>query len=272
MFYVNRLFGLLVDTLLGPFERPWPALVCAALVTSVLMLLIMRWTSPGRSVRRARDRLTARVLELVLFRHDALVSLGAGGRILAANARYLATLAGPLAIAAVPCMLLIAQFACWFTWRPLRVGESALVEVKLRDAASANAAVELSASPLAQVEVGPLRAPALAEVDWRLRAERAGVDSIEARVGDAAPARKQIAVGDSFVKVSQRRPDAGLWNQVLNPGEPPLDPSTSIAEIGIRYPPRKLYLGNTDVDWLLAFVVLTIAFGLVLKRPLGVQI
>ena len=80
---LQTITGLFVDLLLAPFTRPWPALAAAALVTAVMMLLIVRWTSRADATRRAKDRLTARVLELVLFRHDATVSCTAVGRILA---------------------------------------------------------------------------------------------------------------------------------------------------------------------------------------------
>ncbi|MGE5191552.1 MAG: hypothetical protein ACM3U2_03560, partial [Deltaproteobacteria bacterium] len=133
MSHVNAITGFLVDGLMQALGRPWPALVAAALATSVLLLILIRWTSSPADVRRARDRLTARVLELVLFRHDMLVSFTAVGRILAANASYFRTLLRPLALTAVPGLLILAQLACWFDGRPLRVGEAALVEAKFRD-------------------------------------------------------------------------------------------------------------------------------------------
>src|SRR5436190_23350024 len=119
MKYSNALTGLLVDTIMAPFDRPWPALAFAAFVLAIAMLLIVRWTSSPEAIRRAKGRLTARVLELVLFRHDAFVSFGAGGRILAANFRYLAALGLPLAVSAVACGLILAQLSCWFSNRPL---------------------------------------------------------------------------------------------------------------------------------------------------------
>ena len=75
MSYINSFSGFIVDALLRPFVGPWPALAVAALATAVLMLLIIRWTFSPERIRRTKDRLTARVLELVLFRHDAGVSL-----------------------------------------------------------------------------------------------------------------------------------------------------------------------------------------------------
>jgi hypothetical protein len=270
---VNLITGFLGDALLRWFSSPWPALAAAALATSLVMLLVVRWTSSPAAVGRARNRLTARVLELVLFRHDAFVSFTAGGRILAANLAYLRTLLRPVALSLAPCLLILAQLACWFDARPLRVGEAALIEVKLRDGLTVtDRAVLLSGAEAVRVETDGMRVPRLAEIDWRLRGARPGIDRVEIHCGDEAPVRKDVVVGDDFQKVSRRRSQVGLWEQLLYPCEPTIDAAQSIVQIDVRYPARQMYLGNWEIHWLVAFLALTILFALVLKRPLHVQI
>jgi len=273
MQYLNLLTGALIDALMRPFSRPWPALAAAAAVTAVLMLLIVRATSSPAAIRRAKNRLTARVLELVLFRHDAAVSFTAGGRILAANFAYLGALTVPLAFSIVPCMLLLAQLASWFEFRPLRVGEPALLEVKLRDGAPVTERrVSLSGFEGVRVDTAALRVPALSEFDWRLRGDRPGPGWVEITVEGEAPLRKEIAVGDGFYKVSRRKTAGGVWETFLHPAEPPIDRTSSIERIEVRYPMRTLDLGGWEINWVVAFLVLAVGFGLVLRRPLGVQL
>ncbi len=272
MIYVNSFADLFVGTLLQQFARPWPGLVAIALATSIAMLLVIRWTSSPAVIRRTKNRLTARVLELVLFRHDAVVSSTALGRILAANLAYLRTMLRPLLFSALPCLLILSQLSCWFSARPLQVGETALVEVTLRDDFPLKERpVSLSAPDFVQIETDPLRIPRLSEVDWRLRARREGVDFVEIHAGDEAPIRKQIVVGDTLRKVSLRRTGRGLWEQFLHPVESPIERGHAVVQVAVRYPPRQLYLGSTAVDWLAAFLALTIVFSLILKRPLRVQ-
>src|SRR5262249_26255045 len=152
---------------------PWPALSAAALVTAVVMLLIFRWTTRPRRTRRAKDRLTARVLELVLFRHDAVVNFTALYRILAANAGYLQTVLAPLALGLAPGLLILFQLSCWFAWRPLAVGETAAVEVRLRDGFPVfERGVELSSAENALVETAGARSLRPPAVAWRVRADR----------------------------------------------------------------------------------------------------
>lgn len=273
MRYLNFLSGFLVDGLLKPFVRPWPALAASALVTAVVMLLIIRRTSSPDRIRRSKNRFVARVLELVLYRDDAWVSLTAGGRILLANGAYLRTLLVPLSVSAIPCLLILSQLACWFENRPLLIGEAALVEVSLRDSFRVmEQSIELALPAGIGLETQALRVPSLPAVDWRVRARKEGARWIEVQAVGEAPIRKQIVVGEEFQKVSQIRTSGGWWNQFLNPAEPPIDESSSIAAVRVVHPRRQMLLGSREVDWLLAFAVLTIVFGLLLKRPLRVRI
>ncbi len=273
MSYLNAIVGFFVDALMRPFDRPWSALVAAAFVTAFLMLLIIRWTSSPAAIRRAKNRLIARVLELVLFRNDALVSFTAGGRILAANGFYLLRLLRPVLFSAVPFVLILTQLTCWFAIRPLHVGETTILEIKLREGLLVTArSVVVSGNNAIDIETSALHIPRLSEIDWRLRGVQDGVDSIEIEIDHEVPVSKQIVVGETLQKVSQRRTGSGLRGQFLFPAEPPIDAASSVAEVNVRYPMRRLYLANREIDWLLAFVVLTMIFGLILKCPLRVEL
>jgi hypothetical protein len=273
MTYLNSFADLVVGTLLRQFNRPWPGLVAVALATSIVMLLVIRWVQSPASIHRAKDRLIARVLELVLFRHDARVSFTAGGRILAANLAYLRTLLWPIVISAVPCILILSQLSCWYGWRPLKAGEAALVEVKLRDGFPVmEQLVSLAVPTYVRVETDGVRVLAPAEVAWRLRGEHEGNESLGVKVGNEELVLKQLVVSENLQKVSARRSRRGLWEALLYPAERPIDKASSIVEVNVRYPPRVLYLGNMEIDWVLAFVILTMIFGLLLKRPMRVQL
>src|SRR5262249_21758288 len=95
--------------------------------------------------------------------------------------------------------------------------------------------------------------------------------SVQISAGSQGPVDKQVVVGDNLRKISQHRTGPGLWEQFLNPAEPPIDVGHSIRQVTVHYPQRHFYAGSYDVDWLLAFLALTIVFSLILKRPLRVQ-
>lgn len=278
MAWLNAICGFFVDQLLAPFDRAWPALAAAALATALLMLFVVRLTAHPNATIRAKNRLIARVLELVLFRHDAGVSFSAGGRILMATWGHLRTLLIPLAVGLVPFLFIMAQLACWLETRPLAVGEAAVVEVQLRDGFPiweqsvsledpGNAPVETEG-----VRTGGVRTGSPATVAWRVRARQEGTDWLTIQVAGESPVRKQFVVSPALHKTSSRRTGGGFWDSLWYPGEPPLDAAGSVTQVIVRYPARQWRLGSYDVDWLLAFVVLAVAFGLVLKRPLRVHL
>lgn len=273
MAWINSITGFLGDAMLTRFQSPWPALMAVALLSAVLMLLIVRWSSSPDAVDRSKNRLLARVLELVLFRHDVVVSLTAGGRILRENFAYLRTLVLPIVLSLVPGLLIIAQLACWFDARPLRVGEAALLEVTLRDGTDLlRHPLRISGADAVLVETDGVRVPRRTEVNWRIRGARPGIDTIQVEFADEPAVAKQIAVGSGFQKVSRRRSASGVLSQIVHPAESPIGGSQSITQIEVRYPERQLNLGNWEMHWLMAFLVLTIVFALLFKRPLGVRI
>ena len=266
MTYLNSFTDFFVGSLLRQFTGPWPGLVAAALVTSMAMLLVIRWVSSPAAIRRAKDRLIARVLELVLFRHDARVSFTAGGRILAANLGYLRTLLWPLAFSAVPCILILTQLSCWYAWRPFKARQAAL-SVKLRDGFPVlEQSVSLSVPTCVRQRQRCAFWPAKSA--WRLRAERRGrlVDIVMV-AGELVEAACRRSLCKSLAATIEPRDLESL----LYPAEPPIDKASSIVDVDVRYPLRIMYLGNMEVDWVLAFVILTMIFGLLLKRPLRVQ-
>jgi hypothetical protein len=73
------------------------------------------------------------------------------------------------------------------------------------------------------------------------------------------------------MRVSNLRP-TGFWQSLLNPSEPALTGAGAVRSIELQHPARQLYLGEHEIDWLVAAVVLMMVSGLVLGRVLGVRI
>jgi hypothetical protein len=247
-------------------------MVGVSAVTSIVLLLFFRASSDQQAIRRAKALVTARLLEFVLFRDDFVVSTGALGRTLVANLKYLRHMVLPFAAALVPVLLLLPQLSCWFSFRPLRPGDCSLVKVNLADPACAGE-LSLGASDGLEIETPAFAIPSEREVDWRVRVrDGAGADEwVEVKMDDHR-LRKQVVVSRGMAKVSPRRPDASLWQQMSYPVEAPVPPGLLVQAIEVTYPKAQLWLGGLDIHWLLAFFVLTVLFGLVLKRPLRVEL
>lgn len=273
MRYMNIAANGLFDVILAPFraESAWPGLCAVALVTSVVVLLLFRLASNPAEIRRRRNRLLARVLELVLFKDDLVVNLSAFGRVLAANGSYLGALLLPFALSFLPVVLILIQSQAWFGLRPLLPGESAVVTARFVPGFEVlNQDVTLSVSEGLQVEAGPVRVPSRREMSWVLRGSQEASGWAEFAAGGQSY-RKSLLVDRRLGAVSDQRVAAGGWSAWVHPREPPFPPGSVLECVTVAYPERVLRLGGRSVNWVLAFFVLTMAFGLLLKRPMGAE-
>jgi hypothetical protein len=169
-------------------------------------------------------------------------------------------------------LLLLVQLDLRLGARPLAPGERALVKVKLRDPALARGdAVALAVPPGVTLETPAVRAPALAEVAWRIRADAPGRHRLSVVAGGEA-ADKELRVGGRWGATSLRRTGAGIADAVQHPGETPLPQGHPIEAIDVTYPRLELSAFGVGVDWLLAFLVLSLASGFALRGWLGVEI
>ena len=274
MTLVNRGANLICDLLMAPFRPlgPWAAMLGISLVSSAIILWVFKVCSNQDKLRRAKGRAIARFLELLLFRDDFWVSLSALGRILRTNLTYLRFVMVPFVVVLPPVALLLVQLSCWYSNRPLREGEEALVKVHLQETGVAlRPAVSLACSDGIEIETAGLWIPSAAEIDWRVRGRDGSTGWVEVRTG-ADALKKEVVVGEVFRKLSTSRVGLGLWDQFENPLEVPLPADGPVKRIEIKYPRRELRIGRLNIHWILAFFVLTLAFGLALKRPMRVEL
>ena len=131
----------------------------SAAVTGVLLLAVFKYTS-----NQARDQACPERHQRPPAGPEAIqgqrggVSLQAQGRILLGAFRLFVLAIVPMLVMAVPVTLLLGQLALWYQARPLRVGEDAVVTLKLNgDAATAWPPVSLEPTDAVEVKSGPVR-------------------------------------------------------------------------------------------------------------------
>src|SRR5206468_3555689 len=147
--------------------------------------------------------------------------------------------------------LVMVQLNLRFSLRPLQPGRSAVVKAKLRDSSAQEKEAHLEVAAPVQVETPGVRIATERETAWRIRAEYPGRYSLKVIVDNDA-VEKELWVGDSWGSVSALR--ASHWSQaLLHPGEPPIDPSTTIESVEVKYDPLKLSLFGWNVHWLVVF-------------------
>ena len=270
---LNRLANLLAGWLLAPLAwlPGWLSATLIGAVTGVAMLLVFKHTSNQPAIKATRNQIKANLLALSLFRDSIAVGIRAQGRLLAYAARLLFLSLVPMAVMTLPMLVLLGQLGLWYQARPLHVDEQALLTVDLRPGhGEALPTVTLESTPAVRIVAGPVRIAVRDRVCWKVAATTEGLQELTVRVNDEA-FTKQLAVGDGYMPVSQKRPERNLSEVLLHPREAPFDESSILRSIEVAFPERESWIAGTD-HWLLYWFAISMVAALVCKPWLNVSL
>jgi len=267
---INSIITKLFDIMLAPAAvSPWLGMALISCITGFVLLLVYRYTSNQRGIQAAKDRITAHLLEIVLYRDAMRVVMRGEARVLRNILSYLGYTIIPLACMLIPVALLFAQIELRYGSRPLQVGERAIISMKMGGNTDLSK-ISLSAPSGIVVETESLRMPQAKEVDWRVKAGEVGRYRLEMNV-EGKKYTKDLVVGPAAGRISTRR-IASVWEQFLYPGEALLPAEAGVSSIEVAYPAASLPLGKWEFYWLWPWLVLSMIFGLIFKGPLRVQV
>ena len=241
------------------------------LATGVAMVWVFGKVSDQATIKALREKIRGNLIGVRLFQADIGVVLRLQRRIFGDTFRYMRHAVVPMVILVVPTVLIITQLQLRFGARPLEPGEQALVKAYVRDAMLLDGEVMLDVAEGVRVETQGVRIPSTREVAWRIRADVSGEHPIAVRVGDQTVETRVVA-GNRWGAVPQRRTGRGIWDTLLYPGEPPIPVNHAIEAVEIVYPALELDVFGWSVNWLVAFLVLSVGFGFAFKDVLGVEI
>lgn len=277
--WLNAVANALGRVVLAPIAvlPGWLSATIVAAVTGVLLLVIFKYTSNQRAIKRVRDAIKANLLSLKLFKDSTSVVFKAQGRILSGAGQLFVLSIVPMLVMTVPVVLLIAQLAQWYQFRPLRAGEEAVLTLRLNrdidakqpgNAEAPRPDVRLEPSDAIDVQLGPLWAPSIREMNWSVIAkENPGQHQLVIHAGDQT-AKKDMAIGKGFLRVSPMRPSWTWSDALLYPAERPFAPESAIQSIEITYPERDAWTSGTDwwlIYWFVASMVAAFLFKPLLK-------
>ncbi len=264
---LNFLFGLFYDPLkwLGPF---W-SIVGISGLSGIFLVWVFGKVSNQKAIQRTRNRLSAELIALRLFKDDLRVFFGVQSQVFIWTLNYLKHSLAPMLILMVPTVLILIQLNLHYGVRPLRVAEQALVKVKLRDAAALASGITLKAPASLAIETEGVRIEELKEISWRVRGVSPGRFELIVTDGNL-PVSKKVVVGGRLEGVSAIR--AGGEESLLYPGESPIPRQSVIESIEVRYPELDILVLGWRMNWLILFLVLSLGLGYACKGMLGVQI
>jgi hypothetical protein len=269
---VNAMLDRLFDLLLRPL-RPLPVLVSLAvvsLVTAIAILLVVRATSNQQALAAVKRQMYADLLEMRLFNDDLRGMWRAQWSMLQHNGRYLRLSLVPALWTLVPLALVLTQLQFHFGYAEVGVGEPVLVTADVKSRGDLpDVALELPRG--VRLDSATIRFPALQQVVWRVVADSSGEFVLGVRAGGATY-RKTLCISGGLARRSPVRPAARLVDQLRYPSETPLPDSGSLASIGVAYADRTVDVIGWQVPWIAAYLALSFAFALALKKPLRVTL
>jgi hypothetical protein len=272
---VNKALNFVFDVLLLDFLGlgPFWQLAVISILFAVGALLVFKKLSNQKGIRAAKDKVTAHLLQVILFQDDVRTVLRAQGKILRYNFVYLGHNMVPMVFLVLPFILVVMNLDPRFRFDPARAGEPTYVTVTMREGVDLEGLeFALDAPAGIRVETPPVRATALRTVDWRLRPERDGIYSLTVRAGDDVQT-KRLVVGERVKMLAPKREGGGFLYQLANPGEPPIPKSSPIEEIRLSYPrTQTIPVLGIDMHWLVVFLIVSLGFGFAIKGALGVEI
>jgi hypothetical protein len=272
---LNTILNFLFELVYGPLKwlGPFWSMVAISWLGGIFMVWIFGKVSNQDAIQRTRDRLSAELIALRLFKDDLRIFFGIQYQVLVWTLKYLRHSLVPMLILMVPTMIILIQLNLHYGSRPLRVGEQTLVKVKLRDPAALGRGAEISlkAPDNLKIETQGVRVEEMKEVCWRVRGVSPGRFDLTMSDGKLS-VTKNVAVGGRMEGSSSIRTGEHWLTSLLYPGEAPIPSQSAIESIEIRYPELDILILGKKMNWLILFLVLSLGFGYAFKGLLGVQI
>ncbi|MBN2376210.1 MAG: hypothetical protein JXD22_07410 [Sedimentisphaerales bacterium] len=281
---LNIAVNALANIIFAPigFLPGWLSNTIISAVMGVLLLILFKYTSNQKAIGRTRDYIKANMLALKLFKDELSITFVSQGKVFLGAFRLLFHSLRPLLVMMVPAVMILAQMAGWYQFRPLKTGETALVTIKLNNADPKNnnnpngntnrilPEVSLAPSPAAEMTIGPVRIAQLNEIRWQIQARQIGQHNLTFNVA-GQDYHKQLHVGPGLQKISPLRPGWKWYDIILYPLEKPFPADSPIQEISIDYPNRPGWADGSN-NWMIYFFLVSMAFALLFKSALKVKI
>jgi hypothetical protein len=254
----------------------YPALSLLALVLAIsvvvglLMVIVFRYTSDQKAIRRAKDQLQAHLLAVRLFQDQLPVVMRAYARILRGTGSYLRLAFTPFLIAILPVTFLIMQSDRYLGRMPLRPAQAFLVEARVEDPTAFNE-VELQLPTDLARSAPAVHVPRDKKVVWRVVAQHDGRYDINIAVAGQTVS-KQVVVSPGLVRISPIRLRGSFWERMFTSAEPALAENSPIQSIAVIYPPRHVRFASLEWNWMVLFFVVSLIAGFIFKTVLGIQV
>jgi hypothetical protein len=237
----------------------WLSATLIAMASGIVLLLVFKYTSSQRAIKRARQQIRASLLSVKLFSDNPWVGFRGQAGALVGAVKLLLFAIVPLLVMLVPVTLLWGQLALWYEAQPLHIDEDAVVTIKLNgDAQAPWPKVALEPNDAVEDAFG-VRVLSEHEMCWNVRWREEGHQTLVFRI-DGEPVTKEVAVGTGLMRVSQRRPSWDWLDVLVHPGEAPLPAGAAVQAIDVQYTPRSSWTSGSG-SWVWYWLAVSLVTG-----------
>ena len=275
LYYFNLVMTSINDVIYWPFRtiNPIYSLTIFSSISGILLIWIMGHVSDQATIRRVKDRIQGHLLAIRIFQNNLRVSFRIQLNLLVTLGLYVGHMVKPTLIILIPVIIILIQLNGRYSYRPLKINESALVKVKLKDQKISNPSLRpyVTSTAAVTIETAAVYIPDEKEFDWRIRPNRDGRHILTIHYNNIKTT-KHILVGDSKTLVSPIRPSESLLDVFFSPGEVPIETSNLIRSIAVTYPHLNLIMWGMNINWMVYFCIISIISGLIIKRIFNIDI
>jgi hypothetical protein len=251
----------------------WPAIwgiLFFSILTGLVLLILFKHISNQKGIATAKSRISAHLLEILLYRNDVKRSFTALLNLLQYNLKYLGYAFKPLLIISPVMFILYIQFSSLYVYRPVQVGEQIIITISCRAAVPLEN-VQLSENEGFKIKSSPLRLLKEQQIQWKIEALREGISELTFRWNDEK-VDKRLVIGQSIVPLAAQRVSVHNLNTILHIAESSLPEKSFLKNVSIAYPRRVFPLFGWRLSWFTWFIVVTLLTGFSFKNILGVNV
>jgi len=258
---ITRFFDLLVL----PFgQANTISLVALSLVTGVGMAVVFKYTSNPKAIKRTKDKLKGRILEMRIYQDDPLLIFKALGRTLLSNFSYLGSMLKPIAILIIPVMIIFMQMDERFGRSGLDVNDTTRLSVLLKDGKDPFATpVKLSSEQGIVIDTKPVRVARTREIDWRLKVAHWGTHRL---ILESEGSKYVFPVtARQGTKMIAHERTTGFMEPLIHPAAAPIPSDSPFARVAVEYTGARYPFLVWHVHWIVIFLVYSLLSALMMK-------
>lgn len=244
--------------------------VFLSILTGLALLIIFKRISNQSGIAAAKSRISAHLLEILLYRDDVNRSFFALLNLLKYNLKYLGYAFKPLLIMSPVMFILYIQLSSLYAFRPILVGEQIIITISCRSSVPLENVLLLENEGF-KIKSSPLRMLKEHQIQWKIEAMREGISELTFRWNDEQ-VNKRLVAGKSFIPLAAQRIAENDPKTILHIAEPSLPEESFLKSVSIDYPRRVFSLFGRHWSWFTLFLMITLLTGFSFKNKLGVNL